>query len=362
MKFEALKTLIDEFEKLPFREKKEENIFTIGARGHYENPVSDLLAFFINPSAAHPFKDKVLQALFNCIKEESEEQFDIVDTNLVASPQREQVTDNSKRIDLLLESENWVMLIENKIYHYLDNPLDTYTAWAERTYESKEKIFLVLSIEGTKSENWIGVSWKQFLDEIKKVMADTFLFGELNKWHVLLREYILHLESLVNPFEHTEMEKKFVFDNLLKIKEIISLKKSVIDVFQKEVRVGLEKKFGPEITTRMEEWDGFPALRFSLNTWKSESDLVLCLDDVNSKKFYINIYIHTENEDSTNKAKKIMPDIPSKQESYKGVNFIRFRFDLPSFERSTLISEVTKKMELLDAYEKQNHPDVTIQK
>lgn len=352
MKFEALKTLIDEFEKLPFREKKEENIFTVGARGHYENPVSELLAFFINPSAAHPFKDKVLQALFNCIKEESEQQFNIIDTNLVTSPKREQVTDNSKRIDLLLESENWVMLIENKIYHYLDNPLDTYTAWAERTYESKEKIFLVLSIEGTKSENWIGVSWKRFLEEIKKLMAEGFLFGQLNKWHVLLREYILHLESIVNPVEYNKTEEGFVFKNLNEIKEIVAFKQSVIKAFQEKIRVQLEKKFGRKVTTTLHDWDGFPALRFRLNEWKSwssQSDLVLCLE---SGKFYINVYAHVDNEESIKKAEEIMQISGFRTETYNNCQFKNFRFELSNTESSALIDEVIKKIALLDNYEK----------
>lgn len=351
MKFEALKTLIDEFEKLPFREKKEENIFTIGARGHYENPVSDLLAFFINPSAAHPFKDKVLQALFNCIKEESEQQFNIVDTNLVTSPQREQGTDNSKRIDLLLESENWVMLIENKIYHYLDNPLDIYTAWAERTYESKEKIFLVLSIEGTKSENWIGVSWKQFLDEIKKVMADTFLFGELNKWHVLLREYILHLESIVSPTEYTRKEEEFFFDNLNNIKEIIELRKSIIDSLQKEIVYRLENEFKTEITTRIEYWSGFPALRFHLKKWRTESDLVLCLAYENGKKFHINVHAYINNDEFlTRKADEIMRDSTKVWSELKNT-YRCYYFGLADYDKPSLIEEVINKARLLDCYE-----------
>ena len=351
MKFETLQVLIDEFKKLPCRKEQEENIFSVGARGHYENPTSDLLAFFIDPSAAHGMGDKVLQALLNCIKEEHEQHIDIADTNLVTPPQREQSTDNSKRIDLLLESESWVMLIENKIYHHLDNPLDTYKAWADRTYENKTKILLVLSIEGTTSENWIGVSWKQFLDEVKKVMADAFLFGQLSKWHVLLREYILHLESIVSPTEYTQKEEEFFFDNLNNIKEIIELRKSIIDSLQKEIVYRLENEFKTEITARIEYWSGFPALRFHLKKWRTESDLVLCLAYENGKKFHINVHTYINNDDFlTRKADGIMRDSTKVWSELKNT-YRCFYFGLADYDKPSLIEEVINKARLLDCYE-----------
>lgn len=49
MDLPALEELLTRLKSLPVAEKSETNIFSVGARGHYENPVSDLLAFFIDP-------------------------------------------------------------------------------------------------------------------------------------------------------------------------------------------------------------------------------------------------------------------------------------------------------------------------
>jgi hypothetical protein len=42
MDLPALEELLTRLKSLPVAEKSETNIFSVGARGHYENPVSDL--------------------------------------------------------------------------------------------------------------------------------------------------------------------------------------------------------------------------------------------------------------------------------------------------------------------------------
>ena len=39
---------------------KEPTLFAVGGRGYYENPASDLLAFFLKPDAEHKLKDLFL--------------------------------------------------------------------------------------------------------------------------------------------------------------------------------------------------------------------------------------------------------------------------------------------------------------
>lgn len=53
MDLPALEELLTRLKSLPVAEKSETNIFSVGARGHYENPVSDLLAFFIDPDTGY---------------------------------------------------------------------------------------------------------------------------------------------------------------------------------------------------------------------------------------------------------------------------------------------------------------------
>lgn len=360
MELKKFQELLGRAKQLPSRSQREENIFSVGARGHYENPVSDLLAFFIDPSAAHGMENRVLQALLNCIKQDPDQYIERIDASLIKPPEREGVTNNSKRIDLLLESEKWVMLIENKIYHHLNNPLETYAQWANKKFQGKEVILLVLSIEGAKPERWAGVSWKRFLDELKSVMSNSFSFGELNKWHVLFREYILHLETLVSPIEYSDKEMDFVFSNLNEIKNLVTLRQDVIKSFQEMLRIKLERVFDSKVSSGLETWGGFPALRFSLSKWRFESDLVLCLENSDVRGFHINVHADTDDsKDLISKAEEIMHDSVD-QWSEVHNKFRGFRFTLPNHERCTLINELINKMKLLDYYEEQRTVLLTV--
>lgn len=350
MKIERLKTLLERVKQLPFRKEQEDNIFSIGARGHYENPVSDLLAFFIDPSASHGMGNQVLQALLSCLDQD----LDITSTHLIKPPQREYANDEGKRIDLLLESERWVMLIENKIYHHIDNPLDSYKAWADKQFKGKQVIYLILSINGASPDgNWTGIRWGQYLNALKALLAESFLSPSLNKWHILLREYILHMETLVSPTQYTDEEQCFVLNSLGEIQKINALKNNVIADFQKKICAELEIKFNSEVTARVHDWHGFPALRFKLNRWRTQSDLVLYLADNN---FHINVHAHTANhQEAEINAKKIMQGSNDTWPEPR-YEIIGFRFKLTRFDTAALSEEVINKTKLLDEYEKQSLP------
>ncbi|MFW8079771.1 PD-(D/E)XK nuclease family protein, partial [Klebsiella pneumoniae] len=102
-----------------------------GARGHYENPVSDLLAFFIDPDAPHGLNTLVLGALLECLPAH-------VDASLLSPPAREVMTQKGTRIDLLLESKEWAMVLENKIWHQLNNPFNDYSGYLEQKHPDKK--------------------------------------------------------------------------------------------------------------------------------------------------------------------------------------------------------------------------------
>jgi PD-(D/E)XK nuclease superfamily len=48
---------------------REKNIFSLGGRRYYENPMSDLLAFFLDPTEDHGLGDVALGSLAECLQE-----------------------------------------------------------------------------------------------------------------------------------------------------------------------------------------------------------------------------------------------------------------------------------------------------
>ena len=196
----------------------EKTIFSIGGRGHYENPTSDILAFYLDPEAEHQLGSLVLDSLFLALgkKEIGEKHLHI---------EREQYVAKG-RIDLLLEGDDWVMVIENKIYAAQNNPFEKYEQFVEKKGKN-DKFFVILSPEGNSiNKKWIGLSYEDFITKIEEKLGSEFILKPFNKWTVFLRDFILNLK------QHTEREKmqteilEFIGKN---IEEVLKFEKILKD-------------------------------------------------------------------------------------------------------------------------------------
>lgn len=96
--FDRIEQLFQQMLALTAKPQQELTIFGIGSRGYYENPTTDILAFFLDDSAAHGLDALVLTALMDILPEP----FNKLDCSLSISPEREVKTKRGKRIDLLL--------------------------------------------------------------------------------------------------------------------------------------------------------------------------------------------------------------------------------------------------------------------
>ncbi|MDR3431032.1 MAG: PD-(D/E)XK nuclease family protein [Rouxiella aceris] len=287
MDLPALEELLTRLKSLPITEKGEANIFSLGARGHYENPVSDLLAFFIDPDAQHGLNTLVLEALLECLSAP-------VDASLLSPPAREVMTQEGTRIDLLLESEEWVMALENKIWHQQNNPFTDYSGYLEQKYPDKKSLLLVLSPEGQAPAGWTGISYSMFISVLSPKLGMACISSPLNKWQVLLREFMLHLRSLMSKNTIAAETETFVLENLLNIQEAVLLKNAVVKSLQEDGLRFLTEHFsdrGYEVATALNHWEGYPALRFWLSHWVSESYVVLFLDRTPGRQFEVRTYI-----------------------------------------------------------------------
>lgn len=95
--YDYLKTfehLINKFEALNVTTNiKEPNLFNVGARGHFENPTTELLAFFLNPANHHGLEDCFFNGLQSAISKK-----DMLSSGYVRSVETEVTTENNKRI------------------------------------------------------------------------------------------------------------------------------------------------------------------------------------------------------------------------------------------------------------------------
>lgn len=263
MDLSELKALLAHVKSLPQPGKAELNLFSVGARGHYENPISDLLAFFIDPDAGHDLNTLVLEAFMECLP-------GTYDVALSSQPSREVMTATGSRIDILLESEEWVLALENKIWHQQNNPFADYREHLKLKHPNKSHLLVVLSPERMAPSGWSGVSYHQFLAVLSPKLGMVYVESPQNKWLILLREFILHLESLMGKNAVASETEAFVLENLHNIQELILLKNTVVKSFQEECLRFLSDYFSDkdyEVSTALNHWEGYPALRFGLSHW-----------------------------------------------------------------------------------------------
>src|SRR5205823_2033066 len=104
---------------------------------HYENVVSNLLAFFLLPTGQHQMRNLMLGSLLKCLDIEAE---------LSSVAVEREIATTSGRIDLLITSDTHVILIENKIYHHADNnPFADYANYVRGKHSNKIQKLVVLT-------------------------------------------------------------------------------------------------------------------------------------------------------------------------------------------------------------------------
>ena len=217
-KIETYQNLIEEFQKIPHTEIKDETFISICGFPHYERVSSNILAFFLDTTREHNLKDLFVKSLLEAAG------FNPNDYPTDYYAETEVITDKGNFIDILLKSDEVNIVIENKIYAELYNDLNDYYKTAKEKNKA-EPIGIVLSLNAQKVSN------KKFRlvlysDLFKCIKSNFELFGqEANqKYKPFLDDYIENIESLNSQ---NKMNDKMV--------ELVKKQENDIVSFEKEI-------------------------------------------------------------------------------------------------------------------------------
>ena len=130
--------LLDEFRGLPPRLKPLPTFLEFSGCKRKEEVYSDILAFYLDPGKPHGLGTLFLDALAQAGGIPNHGPWTGV------SVEREKRTHNGNRIDILIESDNHVIVIENKIFAPVDNPFDDYKSFAETLEPPSRRIHVFL--------------------------------------------------------------------------------------------------------------------------------------------------------------------------------------------------------------------------
>jgi len=277
--------------------EREKTIFSIGGRGFYENPISDVLAFFLDSQEVHGFGTLFIDSFFDALNLSDS----VDDITMITSPRREVSTINNNRIDLLIEGDDWVLVIENKIYHIQNNPFGEYENYIAKKYPGKKHLFSVLSPSGyTHKSNWNGVSYKSFISSLKQKKEEMALSqNRYSKWVVYLEDFILNLEQYAvrNSMDKNQLE--FIENNYQEIAALAKLRDRYHNQIKIQGKELLESSFPQQgFSDTIHNWGHGPAIRYYSDKWHSKSNIVIQASHRDKDEgLGIYIYVYGINED-----------------------------------------------------------------
>lgn len=242
---------------LPLRPRK--NLFDILRIQHREIRNSNLLAYFFDPNEAHNFGSLFYDALLKVLSSKVElhlttypesilenlEHFDEVKTVVTEQMTNGAHLESNKSIDIVLEGDNWVIAIENKIHHLAVNPFDAY--WEHLCSKKKISYGVLLTLFPTKLDNKKDIHASKFVNITHQelmvcVQQDLQFTGNTNTTDLLyLREYFKTMEShYYHLKEKPEMETliKDLSRNYGAISEILNKKQeaeNTIEQYKDEI-------------------------------------------------------------------------------------------------------------------------------
>lgn len=220
-----MKKLITRLQELPEPKQTYLEILRVHQQ---EVPLANLLAFFFRPTEKHALDNLFLEALLgtecaSIIKGvENTDTPETVSANAYFNGKKTEVdffkienvkvrtevkVVGDKRIDILIETKDFVVCIEFKINHDLDNPLQAYQDFVETKYKNKRHIFLVLA---PYRKTPIGLA-KRYLEQgnIKfKLVILSHFFKGLNLKESTSNKYQEYFNDLVQTVKNREIRHK----------------------------------------------------------------------------------------------------------------------------------------------------------
>lgn len=341
--------------------EREASIFDVAGRGYYENPTTDLLAFFLDPQGGHGLGDCFLRALLSCTPG-----CDELNAALIGSPEREVPTDLGNRIDLLLRGDGWVLVLENKIFHDQINPFEDYEQHVEKppSGASDQRIFVILSPSGSSARSrWAGLSYGTLLEAVRRELAPLSLSQPIGKWQIFAREFVLHLENLTVQQSIDSNTIRFVLDHMHQIEQLNRLRTQVIDALDQKIVAQIQTRIpGIEVSTRRHTWNGEPALRYTAEAWMTKSDVVLYLDTSgDTLKPHVRVYVlDVAPETLALRAADFLEGEGADSWRESGRKILVLNWKLDGFDEQQVFELIADKMQRLDRFEREGRASTSI--
>lgn len=229
---EMLRTMLKDFGAITLSKPDPPTFMEIAGYPHLENVCSNILSFFLTTDECHRMGDLLLRSLLMAAGQQLDQ---ICFQDVVVK--RENRTDQMKRIDLLIESDHFIIGIENKVFSGVNNDLRHYADHVRKKgKDGKEIVLILLSLNVTNGpdlHSFVPVTYAQWFSEIRQLLGQYALDGD-QRYLVYLMDFMRTIERLGRrPVMNSELAQ-FLADNREAIDSLIGQVKLLRAELKKE--------------------------------------------------------------------------------------------------------------------------------
>lgn len=213
--------LLLKFQALP-ETPKARTFMEVSGYPHYENVSSNLLAFYFDPKEEHGLGDLLLTSFMSLTTEAG-----LLDCKTGIKVKTQCSTSAGGFLDLLIEGENFVLGIENKIYHHLHNDLADYAALiAGIGHPQCKKIKAVLSLQPIRESEklvsgFASYTYSQLWQAVRDRMG-RYIHTANPKWLTYLIDFMETTARLSGENKNTKDMDDFLIQHQELIAKLIS--------------------------------------------------------------------------------------------------------------------------------------------
>ncbi|GBR22208.1 PD-(D/E)XK nuclease family protein [Asaia spathodeae] len=343
-----------------FPKKPPKNLLTLMGVDHYENQITNLLSFFLFEENEHGLGNIFLGALMSALDLDGDDY-----RTLLRKPKREVVTEDGKRLDLILEGHSWSMIIENKIRHNQVNPFSSYERYAVQNLQKNNEIlhYVILSPAGwSEHAGWKGISYPVFIKAVRRRLPAVNDQTYRQKWLIFAHELLEHLENITWEHHMENRNQKFVFNNLADIRKIKTLQAEVVKLFTGEISSVISSAMeGRRKDVTSGYWPNGP--RWDIKSWNGSLEVKIYFRSLtNTIKPQIRVYLDGKSkaENRTEERREIFikhfSDWMTEKEVKERENlYVSWKSDL--YEKEFLFNKLQECIKLTnDFYDTHNRP------
>ena len=185
---------------------------------YWENVCSNILAFFLDTEQAHGFGPLFVRSILEAYRSRCRQDWlegvpYPEDVGAADAVEREVLTGNGKRIDILVDCADFRICIENKIWADLDNDLGHYREHCENDNDGRPVLGIVLSPDHIQSDEidvnrFVSITYDDLVKQVSQ--RKDYIGSEPTQYRYLLFDFLKHARRFSRTTKMNDNDKAFL--------------------------------------------------------------------------------------------------------------------------------------------------------